>query len=178
VATAKIVGLDETVRALRQFDPAALKEMNKTIYQALKIAQTDARQLAPAVSPLSGWARPVKEGRWADRTFTPRAVKMGLKTKIDRARRRGTWTSKAYLLINSDAAGSIYETAGRKNPKGNSKQGANFNKLIARQSGIIVRGKQGRIAYKAVEDNRTEIIAMSMAAIDKAQTAVNRKLAK
>lgn len=178
MATAKIVGLDETVRALRQFDPAALKEMNKTIYQAMKIAQVDARQLAPAVSPLSGWARPVKEGRWADRTFTPKAVKMGLKTKIDRARRRGTWTSKAYLLINSDAAGSIYETAGRKNPKGNTKQGANFNKLIARQSGIIVRGKQGRIAYKAVEDNRTEIIAMSMAAIDKAQTAVNRKLAK
>ena len=108
MATAKIVGLDETVRALRQFDPAALKEMNKTIYQALKIAQTDARQLAPAVSPLSGWARPVKEGRWADRTFTPKAVKMGLKTKIDRTRRRGNWTSKAYLLINSDAAGSIY----------------------------------------------------------------------
>lgn len=178
MATAKIVGLDETVRALRKFDPDALKEMNKTIYQAMKIAQVDARQLAPEVSPLSGWARPVKEGRWADRTFTPRAVKMGLKTKIDRARRRGTWTSKAYLLINSDAAGSIYETAGRKNPKGNSKQGANFNKLIARQSGIIVRGKQGRIAYKAVEDNRTEIIAMSTAAIDKAQAAINRKLAK
>ena len=178
MATAKIVGLDETVRALRKFDPDALKEMNKTIYQAMKIAQIDARQLAPAVSPLSGWARPVKEGRWADRTFTPRAVKMGLKTKIDRTRKRGNWTSKAYLLINSDAAGAIYETAGRKNPAGNSKQGANFNKLIARQSGIIVRGKQGRIAYKAVEDNRTEIVIKANAAIAKAEAVVNRKLAK
>lgn len=178
MATAKIVGLDETVRALRQFDPAALKEMNKTIYQAMKIAQIDARQLAPDVAPFSGWARPVKEGRWADLTFTPRAVKMGLKTKIDRARKRGTWTSKAYLLINANPAGSIYETAGRVNPAGNSKQGANFNKLIARQSKIIVRGKQGRIAYKAVEDNRTEIVAKSNAAIEKASVAVNRKLAK
>lgn len=177
MATAKIVGLDETVRALRQFDPAALKEMNKTIYQAMKIAQIDARQLAPSVAPFSGWARPVKQGRWADLTFTPRAVKMGLKTKIDRARKRGTWTSKAYLLINANPAGSIYETAGRVNPAGNSKQGANFNKLIARQSGIIVRGKQGRIAYKAVEDNREEIVTKSNAAIDKAQAAVNRKLA-
>jgi len=178
LATAKIVGLDETVRALRQFDPDALKEMNKTIYAAMKIAQIDARQLAPSVTPLSGWGRPVKAGRWADRTFTPKAVKMGLKTKIDRTRKRGNWTSKSYLLINSDAAGSIYETAGRKNPAGNSKQGANFNKLIARQSGIIVRGKQGRIAYKAVEDNRDEIVMKSNAAIEKAQAAVNRKLAK
>jgi hypothetical protein len=151
--------------------------MNKTIYQAMKIAQVDARQLAPVTAPFSGWARPVKQGRWADLTFTPRAVKMGLKTKIDRARKRGNWTSKAYLLINANPAGSIYETAGRVNPKGNTKQGANFNKLIARQSGIIVRGKQGRIAYKAVEDNRDEIVMKSNAAIAKAQTAVNRKLA-
>ena len=178
MATAKIVGLDETVRALRQFDPAALKEMNKTIYQAMKIAQIDARQLAPATAPFSGWARPVKQGRWADLTFTPRAVKMGLKTKIDRARRRGTWTSKAYLLINSDAAGSIYETAGRKNPKGNSKQGANFNKLIARQSGIIVRGKQGRIAYKAVEDNLPWIENDLRNTMASATNKLNLKLAK
>jgi hypothetical protein len=102
---------------------------------------------------------------------------MGLKTKIDRARKRGTWTSKAYLLINSNPAGAIYETAGRVNPAGNTKQGANFNKLIARQSKIIVRGKQGRIAYKAVEDNREEIVVKSNAAIAKAQAAVNRKLA-
>jgi hypothetical protein len=174
---AKIVGLDETVRALRQFDPDALKEMNKTIYAALKIAQVDARKLAPAVTPLSGWAKPVKEGKWSRLTFEAKPVKMGIKTKIDRARKRGTWTSKAYLLINANPAGSIYETAGRKNPQGQSAQGARFIKAIQAQSDITVRGKQGRIAYKAVEDNRTEIVAKSNAAIEKAQAAVNRKLA-
>jgi len=177
LATAKIVGLDETVRALRQFDPDALKKMNKTIYAAMKIAQIDARKLAPSVAPFSGWARPVKQGRWADLTFTPRAVKMGLKTKIDRARKRGTWTSKAYLLINANPAGAIYETAGRKNPQGKSAQGARFIKAIEAQSGITARGKQGRIAYKAVEDNRLEIVARSNAAIAKAEAIVNGKLA-
>ena len=82
MATAKIVGLDETVRALRQFDPAALKEMNKTIYQAMKIAQVDARQLAPAATPLSGWAKPIKSGKWDRLTFKAKPVKMGIKTKI------------------------------------------------------------------------------------------------
>lgn len=178
MATAKIVGLDETVRALRKFDPDALKEMNKTIYQAIKIAQIDARQLAPSVTPLSGWARPVKAGRWAALTFTPRAVKMGLVTKIDRARKRGTWTSKAYLLINKNPAGAIYETAGRKNLQGKNAKGASFINAIKGQSTLTIRGKQGRLAYKAVEDNRPEIVAKSNAAIEKAQTAVNRKLAK
>jgi len=177
VATAKIVGLDETVRALRQFDPAALKEMNKTIYAALKIAQVDARQLAPAVTPLSGWAKPAKSGKWSRLTFVAKPVKMGIKTKIDRARKRGTWTSKAYLLINSNPAGAIYETAGRKNPQGKNAQGARFIQAITAQSGVTVRGKQGRIAYKAVEDNREEIVAKSNAAIAKAEAVVNAKLA-
>lgn len=176
MATAKIVGLDETVRALRQFDPAALKEMNKTIYQAMKIAQIDARQLSPTISPLSGWARPVKEGKWSRLTFEAKPIKMGLKTKIDRARKRGNWTSKAYLLINADPAGNIYEWAGRHN--GKTAQGTRFIKAIRDQSNVTVRGKQGRIAYKAVEDNRPEIITKSNAAIAKAEAIVNRKLAK
>jgi hypothetical protein len=92
--------------------------MNKTIYQAMKIAQVDARQLAPSVTPLSGWAKPIKSGKWDRLTFKAKPVKMGIKTKIDRARKRGTWTSKAYLLINADPAGAIYETAGRRNPQG------------------------------------------------------------
>ncbi len=178
MATAKIVGLDETVRALRQFDPDALKEMNKTIYAALKIAQVDARELAPVITPLSGWAKPVKSGKWGRLTFKSKAVKIGIRTKIDRARKRGTWTSKAYLLINADPAGAIYETAGRKNPQGKNAQGARFINAIEAQSKITVRGKQGRIAYKSVEDNREEIVAKSNAAIEKAEAAVNRKLAK
>jgi hypothetical protein len=102
---------------------------------------------------------------------------MGIKTKIDRARKRGTWTSKAYLLINADPAGAIYETAGRKNPQGKNAQGARFIQAIEAQSNITVRGKQGRLAYKAVEDNRTEIVLKSNAAIAKAEAIVNRKLA-
>ena len=176
MATAKIVGLDETVRALRQFDPAALKEMNKTIYQAMKIAQIDARQLSPTVSPLSGWARPVKEGKWSRLTFEAKPIKMGLKTKIDRARKRGNWTSKAYLLINADPAGNIYEWAGRHN--GKTAQGARFIKAIRDQSGVTVRGKQGRIVIKTVEDNLPFIENDLRNSITKATNKLNLRLAK
>ena len=176
MATAKIVGLDETVRALRQFDPAALKEMNKTIYQAMKIAQIDARQLSPTVSPLSGWARPVKEGKWSRLTFEAKPIKMGLRTKIDRARKRGNWTSKAYLLINADPAGNIYEWAGRHN--GKTAQGARFIKAIRNQSKVNVRGKQGRIAIKTVEDNLPIIENDLRDSMTKATNSLNRKLAR
>ena len=174
----KLEGYAETVALLKRYDSDTLKIMNAEIYQTLKRTQTQARALVPAASPLSGWARPVKSGKWSRLTFEPKSIRTGIKTKIDRQRVRGNWTSKTLFLINNDPAGSIYETAGRVNPKGNSKQGANFNKLIARQSGIIVRGKLGRIVIKTVEDNLPWIENDLRNTMTSATNKLNLKLAK
>jgi len=174
-----MIGLEQTIRDLKQFNPEALKIMNKEIYQVMKKIQVDARQLMPEATPLTKWGMTPKENsKWGRLQFVAKDARMGLKTKIERQRRRGTWTSKAYLMINSDPAGAIYETAGRKNPKGSSSQGAAFIKGIARESGLIVRGKQGRVAYKAVQDREPYTLNEIKDAINKGQAALNRKLAK
>jgi len=179
VRSAQITGLEETVRGLNQWDKDALKLMNKEIYQVMKKIQVDARQLMPETTPLSKWGMTPKEGsKWGRLQFVAKDARMGLKTKIERQRRKGTWTSKAYLMINADPAGAIYETAGRKNPRGTSPQGAAFIKSIARESGIIVRGKQGRVAYKAVQDREPYTLNEIRDAITKGEAALNRKLAK
>ena len=177
--TSRMIGLEQTIRDLKQFNPAALKIMNKEIYQVMKKIQVDARQLMPTATPLTNWGKPAKEGSdWERLQFNPKAARMGVKTKIERQRRKGNVVSRAYLIINSDAAGAVYETAGRKNPKGNSPQGAAFIKGIARESKIIVRGKQGRVVYKAVEDRQAYTINELRDAVNNGVAALNRKLAK
>ena len=177
--TSRMVGLEQTIRDLREFNPDALKIMNKEIYQVMKKIQTDARALMPAATPLSNWGKPAKEGtEWARLQFQPRPARMGVKTKIERQRRKGDVTSRAYLIINSDAAGAVYETAGRKNPQGNSPQGAAFIRGIQGDSNITVRGKQGRVVYKAVEDRKSYTMNELRDAVNKGVAAVNRKLAK
>ena len=172
----KLEGYAETVALLKRYDTETLKIMNAEIYQTTKRTQTQARALVPAASPLSGWARPVKKGAWSRLTFESKTIKMAIKTKLDRQRVRGNWTSKTLFLINNDAAGSVYETAGRHSPK--SAQGARFIKAIRDQSGVTVRGKQGRVAYKAVQDREAYTLNEIGDAIDKGTEALNRKLAR
>jgi len=179
VRSAQVTGLEQTVRDLKQWDADALKIMNKEIYQTMKKIQVDARQLMPSATPLSKWGMEPKEGdKWGRLQFVPRSARMGLKTKIERQRRKGTWTSRAYLMINADPAGATYETAGRKNPDGKSPQGAVFIRAIQADSGVTVRGKQGRVAYKAVQDREPYTMNEMGNAIDKGVSALNRKLAK
>ena len=172
----KLEGYAETVALLKRYDTETLKIMNAEIYQTTKRTQTQARALVPAASPLSGWARPVKKGTWSRLTFESKAIKMGIKTKLDRQRVRGNWTSKTLFLINNDAAGSVYETAGWHSPK--SAQGARFIKAIRDQSGLTVRGKQGRIVIKTVEDNLPFIENDLRNTMDRATNKLNLKLAK
>ena len=177
--TSRMIGLEQTIRDLKQFNPEALKIMNKEMYQTMKKIQVDARELMPSAAPLSNWGKPAKEGTaWARLEFNPKSARMGVRTKIERQRRKGNTVSRAYLLISADAAGSVYESAGRKNPQGTSPQGAAFIKGIARESGLIVRGKQGRVAYKAVQDREPYTLNEIRDAITKGQAALNRKLAK
>ncbi len=100
----KLEGYAETVALLKRYDTETLKIMNAEIYQTTKRTQTQARALVPAASPLSGWARPVKSGEWSRLTFNPKSIRTGIKTKLDRQRVRGNWTSKTLFLINNDAA--------------------------------------------------------------------------
>jgi len=198
----KVTGYNETVALLKKFDKDALKIMNKEIYQVLKTVQLDARSQVPNAVPsgLSNWSK-TSNGAWGGREYQPNGVRMGIKSKIDRQRVKGMWTSKTAFITQSDPAGAIYETAGRKNPQGqphlkvakgqkrggavkgysnsnNPEAGYWFNKQIARQSGLIVRGKQGRIITKTVEDRAPYIENEMRDVITRATKMLTAKLAK
>lgn len=176
---ARVEGLQETLTYLKRFEPELLKAMNKELYAVMKELVMEGRSLTPTSSPLSGWAKPSPmEAEWGTRLlFQPGRVKTGIRSKVGWLRRTDIHTTeRAYFLINANPAGAIYETAGRKQ-QARTKQGANFVRQIEQRSGIVVRGKQGRVAWKAVYDNREKIAYKFKVVVDRYIDKINGQLA-
>ena len=196
---ANLRGLNAAIKNIRRISPDLLKEMNREIKVLTTGMVSDAKGYAPRTVPagLSHWADSGRQ--WS--AFDGSEIVKGI--KVSTARNKiGTkgWSSQVKLL-NASAAGAIYETAGRKNPQGqphlkvakgqkrggavkgysnsnNPEAGYWFNKQIARQSGLIVRGKQGRIITKTVEDRAPYIENEMRDVISRATKMLNAKLAK
>lgn len=173
----RVEGLVETLTYLKRFDEDALKAMNQELYGVMRGLVADARSLAPQAWPMSGWAEP-NSGEWGTRLlFDAKAVKMGIRSKIGTVRQKDANTKeRAYLLINSNPAGAVYETAGRKT-QGKGRNGKQFVRNIENYSGMVVIGKQGRIAWKAVNEKREEVGAKMKRIVDREIDRINGKLA-
>lgn len=154
---ATVEGVSDTVAILRSFDRDTVKSINAEIYEQVKPLVGVARSLSPDRSPMSNWDD-VGAGEWGERLgFTPRAVKMGIGTKIAPFRQRGTHIKeRTIFLTQRNPAGVIYETAGRKT-RGSSPQGRQFITNIENRSEVVVIGKQTRILWPIVQDNRKRI---------------------
>jgi hypothetical protein len=123
----ELKGADKLRKALKQFEPDLAKETNKEMAAALKPITNKARGFMPSdASMLSGWT---KQSSSVDTTnyrhfpkYSQTEAKRGVKysTTPSRPNRRG-FVSLA-RIVNTSAGGSIYETAGRKNPNGQPSQ--------------------------------------------------------
>ena len=105
-------------KALKTFTPDLAKEVQKELGALLKPITTKARGFIPGDAPLSGWAANDGKGVWANRAWDSRAAKRGIgyKTTPSKPNRQGF--RALARIVNNSAAGSIYETAGRKNAQG------------------------------------------------------------
>jgi hypothetical protein len=112
----EVTGALELRKALKKVEPALAKETEKEIRNLLKVVVKKARGFVPSEAPLSGWGKAV--GIWENRVFNTSDIKRGLgySTAPSKPNKRG-FRSVA-TIFNKSAAGSIYETAGRKNPQG------------------------------------------------------------
>jgi hypothetical protein len=181
-AVAKVEGLDEAIAYLKQFDKDTLKALNKELYVEMKKLVQETRQDAPTETPLRNW-KPYESNtsvtRWQTvLAFQPRKVRMGVRTKIGPVRNKANNTQeRAYFLLEQDPAGAVYETAGRKTP-GRTPQGRAFIRNLEAKSGITVIGKQGRLIWKNVIENRDEVTVNLAGVVRKYEAIINAKLAK
>lgn len=194
-----VKGVKETIKALRKFDPELLKEMNSEIKSVMVPLRDKARGYAPSPVPgnLYGWnentvGKKITAKNSAFRTFNTEGrlrlfplydyetVKKGIYySQAPSKRNRNGWRA-LYFVANRSAAGAIYETAGRKNPGGDSKSksnnpgaGANF---ISRMGPLYgdTQAERGRMIFRAWQEDQGKAQDAVINAITKTIKAFNQ----
>jgi hypothetical protein len=142
----ELKGVKQLRYALKNFEPDLAKETQKEMASVLKPLVQHARNLVPAVSPLSGWRpRAMSEARFP--TWDSKIAKRGItfRTTPTKPNRRGF--SYAASIHNKSAIGAIYETAGRRAAGTGKRSRPNFAQSFAPMEG---KGRlQGRAMFAA-----------------------------
>ena len=166
----KLQGGVKLRKALREFSPDLAKATVKELGGLLKPVTAKARGYMPSESPLSGWAmRPDSKAKFP--MYDPNIAKKGIKYKTSpsRANRKG-WRALVSIL-NTSAAGAIYETAGRKNSGGK----------FSPQLGGETKGRdklQGRVIFRAWNEDQGNTQGAVIRAIQDASVKFNNRKAK
>ena len=109
-------GAGELRTALRKFEPDLAKGLQNEVAALLKPIVKKARGFIPSDFTPSHWRGDTKTGKWPIYNATLMRRGIGYKTTPSKPNRRGF--SYAASINNKTASGSIFETAGRKNPGG------------------------------------------------------------
>lgn len=126
---AEIKGLIEFKKALKDYAPELGVQLDDQMAVALGGVVKKAQDYVPSTSPLSNWSYRRRSEFYFDAQdnrlrkfplFNAATVVSNIKYSSTprKANRRGF--KAVYYIINKSAAGAIYETAGRKNPSGQS----------------------------------------------------------
>jgi hypothetical protein len=169
---ASVKGAVELRKALRQFTPDLAKETQKEIRTAIKPISQSAKGYVPDRGQiLSGWLpRQMSEGSFP--TFNPSEAKsrIGYKTTPSKTNSRG-FKSLAQVF-NKSRAGAIYERMGKLSPD---------SKFVINQNNKFnapLKGKgrmQGRVLYRAYDENNGKARAGVLKAIQTAADNLNKR---
>jgi hypothetical protein len=175
----ELKGVLATVKAMRKFEPELLKEMNKDIKNVMIPLRNKARGYAPSPQPdnLYGWAEGSVGKKITSRNSSFRAamepgqkrlfplydhstVTKGIIYSQPASKRNPRGFRALFFIANLSAAGSIYETAGRKNPGGDPASESNNpnagNHFINRMGPLYgnQQKERGRLIFRAAYEDR------------------------
>jgi hypothetical protein len=189
-----LVGVKETIDALKEFDKKAVSQFRKVINTELRQAENDAKQIAISASvhgenggaPMSGWkTTPAKnprrrKGNKDDKGFPAwdvNAVVSGISSSKAKGKVRADYTTSAGALINASAAGRIFELAGRKKGKSSlsdkSGSGEQFKRTLSNRF-----EKASRLIWRIVDRDKAKIEKNVEQAYEVAKATLQRELEK
>lgn len=152
-------------KALRNYAPDLAKQLPKEMAAFLKPVVKTARGYMPDDnSILSGWRDRVN-GQGKFPMYKARVAKAGITYKTTPSKPNREGFRSLARIMNKSAAGSIYETAGRKTPDSNF-----VRNLNGKVSGVI-KGKDkmaGRAMFRAFEEDHGKATDGVRKAIEKA----------
>ena len=180
-------------KALKKYEPDLAKSTQKEIATALKPIVAKARGFLPANDAVpSGWLkRENAGGKWATRYYDQTEAKRGISYKTTPSKPNRKGFRAVASILNKSAAGSIYETAGRKTlgqqgQSSNPQAGQEFIAALGGTRNIFnaenYGGKgrhsnkqRGRAMFRAVYEDQGKARAAVMKAIEKAGVEFNRR---
>jgi hypothetical protein len=168
---AKIRNMRESVKALKDFDPQAAKDISKRINKAAGGVRDQARAEMPGGSALRNW------GRWRvgqrsssitderrDLSYKGPQSNIQVKRGGQSRKKGGTWSS-LIGVINRSPSGAIFELAGRGNSGSRLAKG-----LISSGFGVSAKRNTKRPGvFKAFDDNEGQAKKDISEALDDAQ---------
>jgi hypothetical protein len=99
---------------LKQYAPDLDKQLKKDLTIATQNVVNAARGYVPATPPLSNWGR--DGGNFP--TYNAEDIRNGIRLSTARSKINKNGFASSVRIVNANAAGAIYETAGRKNSNG------------------------------------------------------------
>ena len=156
--------LKDTLLLLKKFEPEQSKLIAKRIAKAAGKVAADARADIPDGSALTNWGGWIHARDGRDFGFNTAAIRKNIKVTRAANRKRGVATSNFIGVTSADAAGVIYQTAGK---------GSSNSTFVSQMMGDypLPRG-----IWKAFDDSRDSIVAEIDAAVREAEQAVQRHL--
>jgi hypothetical protein len=169
---ATVKGAVNLRKSLRQFTPDLAKGMRTEIAGALKPITKSAKGYIPDRGQvLSGWLpRQMSEATFP--AFDPNFVKSGIGYKTSPSKPNSRGFRSLARVFNSNAAGAIYETMGRKSPD------SRFVKNQMAKSGGPMRGQnemRGRALFRAYDENNGKARVAVLEAIQSAAKKLNNR---
>jgi hypothetical protein len=183
----EFAGVNNLRKALKDFAPDLDKALKKELAGLAKPVVNKARGYAPAVPPLSNWGK--GSGRFP--IYNASLVKSGIRFSTAKSKKNMQGFSSSVRIVNTTAAGAIYETAGRKNPFGQSWVGPkgpagkryshspnkNAGRDFIAAMGGQMKGRgedRGRLIYRAWEEDQGKTQDAMIKAILRADAAFQK----
>jgi len=160
LAEVRVKNLKQTMDLLKGYAPEQAKEINKRITTEANKVRDRARDYMPDVA-LSNW------NNWPDHAsegYVGSVVKKKVKTTRANNRARNQIVSNYIGVVSGDAAGAIFQTAGR---------GGSTDMFV---DNLLAKNGSSRGLWKAFDELKDQVQPAIMAAVEDAQRLVNTKL--
>lgn len=183
----QVVGLGDTLKAMKVYSPNALKEYRTESRKAADIVVRFARAAIPTEPPMRNWRKvsPRKARATPRPHIDPRsnprggagwpiwdsaAIKRGIRIASSKKRSRGESWGALLRVENRTASGAIFEVAGRRK-LGGSLSGRQFIR------NLNTFHTASRAIWLAYDQNEETVTLAAQAAIDKAIAQFERDVA-
>jgi hypothetical protein len=169
---AEAEGVADAIRTLGRVDKELKKELVNSMKKAADPLVNEARSLVPTAKPLTNWYG------WKG-GYTPAKVKRGIKVSQRNTAQRtrsGQQQEKIKLLslVQTNAAGAIYDIAGRANGAGRNSEGAPRGRAMIEK--LNEQGTASRTLWPAAEKRLGDVQDAVIAAIADVENTINREM--